>query len=156
MKAIKKITLIVLMSLSIVTTACSNDKNTDTNSTGKTGSFKIDGVEYTGNTETQTFSNGSYSIICQQDNPLKLIQITFHNQAEAEAGGTFTVDDYSYATTPTGKVNIGVDGLTFDPNSVSYTINVSGNKITISSNINLTSTGAGTTTTTVNSAIINF
>jgi len=156
MKAIKKISVMLLMSFSILAVACSKDKNTDTNSTGKTGTFKIDGVTYTGNTETQTFANGSYSIICQQDDPLKLIQITFHNQAEAEAGGTFTIDDYTYATIPSGKVNIGVDGLTFDPNSTSYTINVSGNKITISSNINLTSTGAGTTSTTVNSANINF
>jgi hypothetical protein len=42
---------------------------------------------------------------------LNLIQITFHNQAEAEAGGTFDVEDYSLNVS-SGSVQVGTsDGL---------------------------------------------
>ena len=101
----------------------------------------------------QTFVNDNYSIICEQDEPYKFIQITFRNQAEAEAGGTFDVVDDAL-NVPTGGVNVGVDGLTFDPDG-SHTISVSSKKITIS-NLSLEQTGGGSLRPVVNNASINF
>lgn len=156
MKTLKKITFILLMFLSVFAIACKKSNSNNSTNTGKTGTFKIDGVTYNGSSETQTFSNGNYSIVCQQDDPFKFIQITFHSKAEAEAGGTFTVADYAL-NVPTGKVNIGTsEVVTSNPNNTSYTINVSGNKITISSNMTITSTGGSGTTTTIGSSSINF
>ncbi|MCC6515606.1 MAG: hypothetical protein IT275_04565 [Chitinophagales bacterium] len=147
---IQTIQIVLFLFLAVATTtACKKDKN----SAGKTGTFTIDGVSYTGNTEVQTFVNDNYSIVCQQDAPFKLIQVTFHNQAEAEAGGTFDVEDDAL-NVPSGSVNIGVDGLTFDPHS-SHTISVSGKKITIS-NLSLDQTGGGSKHPLINSASINF
>ncbi|MFN8260906.1 MAG: hypothetical protein U0X41_08250 [Chitinophagales bacterium] len=151
MKTIKTLSVLLFFTLTIAATSCKKDTNTG--STEKTGTFTIDGVSYTGNTEVQTFSNGNYSIVCQQDEPFKILQITFHNQAEAEAGGTFDVADFSL-NVPTGEAEVGVDGLTFDPNG-SKTITVSGKKITIS-NLPLDQTGGGTKHPLVNSASINF
>lgn len=138
------------MLMSVFSVACNKDN------TGKTGTFTIDNTSYTGNTETQTFVNNSYSVICQQDEPFKLIQVTFHNQAEAEAGGVFTVDDYTYSTIPSGAVNIGVDGLTFDPAALGYTVHVSNKHITASSNITLVSTDGSGAMVSVNSVNIDF
>ncbi|MEZ5055367.1 MAG: hypothetical protein R2807_11515 [Chitinophagales bacterium] len=130
--------------------ACKKDK---TETSGKTGTFTIDGTSYTGNTETQTFVNDNYSIVCQSDEPYKFIQITFHNKAEAEAGGTFDVEDYSLNVS-SGSVQLGTsDIITADPTS-SKTIAVSGKKISIN-NVTIQSTSSSATTT-INSANINF
>jgi hypothetical protein len=149
-KTIKTLSIMLFFAFAILATSCKKDKD---GTTGKTGTFTIDGVSYSGETEVQTFVNDNYSILCQQDDPFKLIQITFHNQAEAETGGTFDVADDAL-NVPTGSVNIGVDGLTFDPIG-SKTISVSGKKITIS-NIPLEQTGEGSLRPVVNSANINF
>lgn len=150
MKTTKTLSILLFFLLAIAAASCKKDKN---GTTGKTGTFTIDGVSYTGNTEVQTFVNDNYSVVCQQDDPFKLIQVTFHNQAEAEAGGTFDVADDAL-NVPAGDVNVGVDGLTFDPNG-SRTISVSGKKITIS-NLPLDETGSGTRHPVINSASINF
>lgn len=148
---IKTIQIALFLFLAVVATAsCKKDK---TGAGGKTGTFTIDGVSYTGNTEVQTFVNDNYSIVCQQDDPFKLIQVTFHNQAEAEAGGTFEVEDDAL-NVPSGSVNVGVDGLTFDPDG-SQTISVSGKKITIN-NLALDQTGGGSKHPLINNASINF
>ena len=147
----KQIAVVAVAILTIFSAAsCKKDK---TDSSGKTGTFTIDGVSYTGETEVQTFSNGNYSIVCQQNDPFKILQVTFHDKAEAEAGGTFDVEDYSLNVS-SGNVNVGVDGLTFDLIG-SKTINVSNKKITIS-NVALDQTGGGSLSPVVNSASINF
>ena len=131
MKTIKSLSILLFFVLAFSTTSCKKDKtDIEINQTGKTGTFSIDGISYSGETEVQTFVNDNYSIICEQDEPYKFIQITFRNQAEAEAGGTFDVVDDAL-NVPTGGVNVGVDGLTFDPDG-SHTISVSSKKITIS------------------------
>jgi len=150
---IKTISTLLLLIIAISATSCKKDKIGKGDDTGKTGKFTIDGVEFLGNTEVQTFVNGNYSIVCQQDDPFKLIQVTFHNQAEAETGGTFEVEDYTLSV-PTGTVNIGVDGLTFDSHG-SHTITVSDKKITIN-NVSLDQTGGGTKHPLINNASINF
>lgn len=143
----------LFFAIAIIATSCKKDKTNGTNSTGKTGTFSIDGVSYSGNTEVQTFVNDNYSVLCEQDDPYKLIQVTFHNQAEAEAGGTFDVADFSL-NVPTGEAEVGIDGLTFDPIGA-RTITVTGKKITIS-NLPLDQTGGGSLNPVVNSASINF
>ena len=149
-KTFKTLSILLFFALAIVATSCKKDKD---GTTGKTGTFSIDGVSYSGETSTQTFVNDNYSVLCEQDDPYKLIQVTFHNQAEAEAGGTFDVADFSL-NVPTGEAEVGIDGLTFDPIGV-RTISVSGKKITIS-NLPLDQTGGGSLNPVVNSASINF
>jgi hypothetical protein len=143
-KTIKTLSILLFFALAIVATSCKKDKNGG--STGKTGTFSIDGVSYSGETSIQTFSNGNYSILCEQNSPYGLLQITFHNKAEAEAGGTFDVADFSL-NVPTGEAEVGVDGLTFDPIGA-RTISVSGKKITIS-NVDIRSTGGSAATATI-------
>lgn len=152
---IKTLSIMLFLVLAITTTSCKKDKN-NTNSTGKTGTFTIDGVAASGETSIQTFVNDNYSILCEQDSPYKLLQITFHNKAEAEAGGTFDVGA-SIIDTPSGEVSISADVSTFHTyeNDGPQTISVSGKKITMS-NVDLVSTGAGTSSITINSASINF
>lgn len=149
---INTILAFAIFSLFIIT-ACSKDSGKG-GGDGKTGTFSIDGTSYKGETETQTFVNDNYSIVCQQDDPFKLIQITFHNKAEAETGGTFDVEDFGLNVN-SGAVQIGVDGNSFDPENDTYTISVSNKKISIGS-INLIQTGTGAEKPTVNSASINF
>ncbi|MBK9354492.1 MAG: hypothetical protein IPN09_11155 [Bacteroidetes bacterium] len=154
MKTIKTLSFLLFLALAIIATSCKKDKTgIDTYQTGKTGTFSIDGVSYAGETEVQTFVNGNYSVVCQQDEPFKLIQITFHNQAEAEAGGTFDLVDYGL-NVPSGEVNVGIEGLTFDPDG-SQTITLTDKKITIN-NLELRQTGGGSLSPFVKSAIINF
>ncbi len=152
-KTIKTLSILLFFALAIVATSCKKDKD---GTTGKTGTFSIDGVSYSGETSIQTFSNGNYSILCEQNSPYGLLQITFHNKAEAEAGGTFDVGA-SIIDTPSGEVSISADASMFHTyeNDGPQTISVSGKKITIS-NVDLVSTGAGTSSITVNSASINF
>lgn len=151
-QTIKTLSILLFFALAIIATSCKKDKN-GTNNTGKTGTFTVDGVSYNGDTEEQTFVNDNYSILCQSDDPYKFVQVTFHNKAEAEAGGTFNVEDYSL-NVASGKVELGTsDIITADPTSAK-TITVSGKKITIN-NVTIKSTSSSATTT-INSASINF
>ncbi|MBK9330395.1 MAG: hypothetical protein IPM95_14100 [Sphingobacteriales bacterium] len=148
---IKTLSILLFFAVAIAATSCKKEKGGGT--TGKTGTFTIDGASYSGETSTQTFVNDNYSVLCEQDDPYKLIQVTFHNQAEAEAGGTFDVADFSL-NVPSGEAGVGIDGLTFDPDG-SQTITVSGKKITIN-NLPLDQTGGGSLNPFVNSASIDF
>lgn len=58
-----------------------------------TATFSVDGKSFTGKISKQTFSNNSYSVLCQQDDPFQLIQITFKDEATAKKGGAFTPAD---------------------------------------------------------------
>ena len=149
-KTIKSLSIMLFCVFAISATSCKKDKD---GISIKTGAFAIDGISFSGNTSTQTFVNDNYSVLCEQDSPYKLIQVTFHNQAEAEAGGTFDVEYYALDIS-SGTVNVGIDGLTFDPDG-SHTISVSGKKITIN-NLPLDQTGSGSRHPVVNSASINF
>ncbi len=142
----------LFFTLAIVSTSCKKDKN-NTNNTGKTGTFSIDGNSYSGETSIQTFSNGNYSILCEQNSPYKFLQVTFHSKAEAEAGGTFDVGG-SIIDTPSGEVSIGITGLTYE-NDGAQSISVSGKKITISS-VELQETSSSSSKAVINSASINF
>lgn len=150
MKTIKTLSIMLFFALAIVTSSCKKDK---TGSSGKTGTFSIDGVSFSGETSIQTFVNNNYSILCEQDSPYSFLQVTFHSKAEAEAGGTFDVGA-SIIDTESGEATITIDGQTYQ-NDGAQTLSVSGNKITIS-NVKVKDTGVGTTKKTINSASINF
>ncbi|MCE6991964.1 hypothetical protein [Dyadobacter sp. CY323] len=155
MLAITTVRFIIALSLLVtLSSACSKD-STDVNpdETEKAGTFKVDGVASKGKTEIQTFVNGNYSIICQQDEPFKLLQVTFHSKAEAEKGGSFKVGDSSLNVSA-GEVEVGVDGLTFDPDG-KYVVSVTGNKI-VMTNIKLVQTGGGSKKATINECAVDF
>ncbi|WP_143017021.1 hypothetical protein [Dyadobacter soli] len=136
-----------------ITSCGKSEVDPETDDTEQTGTFKIDGVEYKGKTSVQTFTNGNYSILCENDSPYKFIQITFHSKAEAEKGGTFKAEDYKMDI-PSGSANVGIDGNTYNPDGNSVII-VSGKKITLST-LKLNQTGGGTKTATIQSAAISF
>lgn len=134
-------------------TSCGKTDEIENQETEQSGTFMIDGVEYKGKTSVQTFTNGNYSILCEQDSPYKFIQITFHSQAEAEKGGSFKAGDYEM-NIPSGQANVGIDGLTFDPVG-DYKINVADKQITLST-LKLKETGGASITADVQSASISF
>lgn len=154
MKTVNSIRSIATLCLLLVlSSACSKEEtNIDQEESEKTGTFKIDGVSYKGTTSILTIG-GIYSVSCQQDNPYKLIQVHFGSKEEAEKGGTFNVRDFSIDKIE-GEVEVGVDGLTFDPDG-SYTVTVKDKKITMN-NVKLIQTGQGTKKPVVNECVIEF
>ena len=146
--------ILALFFLFALSSACSKDETgIDTDESEKSGTFKVDGVAAKGKTEIQTFVNGNYSIVCQQDEPFKLIQVTFHSKAEAEKGGSFTVGNYSMDV-DAGEVGVGLNGLTFNPEG-KHVVTVTGKKI-VMTNIKLVQTGGGTKTSTINECAVDF
>lgn len=152
---IKQISIMLFFGLAVLATSCKKDKSIiKDGDTGKTGTFTVDGVSYTGKTSVQTFVNDNYSIVCQSDEPLMFVQVTFRNKAEAEAGGVFDIEDADSYNIPSGSVQLGTSKFfNGDPTS-SKTISVSSKKITIN-NVTIKSS-VGSTTTTINSANIKF
>lgn len=130
-----------------------NNNNVNTKPTEKKGSYTIDGVGYSGKSSIQTFVNNNYSILCEQDEPYMLLQITFNSKEDAEAGGTFVVED-DVINTKKGEVSISISGLTYE-NDGTQSITVSGKKISIN-NVMLKQTGGGSLKKTINSASIDF
>jgi len=154
----QKITFVFLIAIAISSIACKkddpkNDTQNGGNNTEKKGTYTIDGVVFSGETEIQTFTNDNYSILCVQDDPYSFLQITFHSKEEAEKGGTFKVDD-EIINTPSGEVHITIDGLTYE-NDGNFEIKVANNKITID-NVKLTQTGGGSKKKIINTASIDF
>lgn len=142
--------LCLLLSLS---SACSKkEAGIEQEESEKTGIFKIDGVSYKGTTSILTIG-GMYSVSCQQDDPFKLIQVHFGSKEEAEKGGTFNVRDFSINKLK-GEVELGVDGLTFDPDG-NYTVTVKNRKIVIN-NVKLIQTGQGTKKPVIDECTIEF
>jgi hypothetical protein len=130
-----------------------NNNSINTNTTEKKGSFSIDGVSYSGKSSIQTFVNNNYSILCEQDEPYMVLQVTFNSKEDAETGGTFVVED-DVINTKKGEVSISIDGLTYQ-NDGAQSITVSGKKISIN-NVMLKQTGTGAKKKTINSASIDF
>lgn len=86
------------------------------------GTYTIDGKAYTGNVSTQEFINKNFSVLCEYSDETSsdykkwkynLLQITFHNKAEALNGGSFIISSTSTINQETGYVSIGGhDGFT--------------------------------------------
>lgn len=155
MKTVNALAFVFLIVLASIVTSCKEDsKDVDKEETGKTGTFSINGIKYTGETETQTFGNGNYSVVCEQDDPYNFVQITFHSKAEAETGGTFKVEDYGI-NVESGTVHVGtMDVITGDP-AGEFTVTVTNKRIVLGS-IKIISTGSSSASATINSADIKF
>ena len=110
-----------LISITVVATISCNSNTTSATSTApietggkdKTVSFTIDGTTFKGKVSTQYFGSNketdNFSVVCQQDEPLVLLQATFANEKDAASSGL----------TPKGfdgyKVNTGQFDLTLTP-----------------------------------------
>lgn len=103
----KSIIFYFVLSFSLIAAAC-NNKDTKENQVAdietadkaKTASFIVDGASYKGNVSTQYFGDkitGQFSVVCQQDEPLALLQAVFKNEKEAAgnlkpAGGFYSME----------------------------------------------------------------
>ena len=110
----------VLMAAAITTASCNsipgNDKNQapiETIEQNTVTVFTVDGASCKGKVSTQYFGSNkatdNFSVLCQQDDPLVLLQATFANEKDAAKSGL----------TPKGfdgyKVNEGQYDLTLTP-----------------------------------------
>lgn len=138
----KKLIIYSFIAMSLYNSSCKSSEtkieNVETSSESKEGSFTVDGTKVTGNVSTQYFGSNketdNFSVLCQQDEPLTLLQATFANEKNAKAG-TLVAKGGSY------KVNNGEFGLEltvfgsekqFIANDKSGgSLKVEGNKLTI-------------------------
>ena len=104
---------------------------------GKSASFTVDGTTYKGNVSTQYFGDkvtGQFSVLCQQDEPLALLQAVFKN--EKEAAGNLKAAEGFYSMEP-GEANIALSGTAIGEKEFvtktgsTGTISVSGRTMTI-------------------------
>lgn len=103
----KKIFFYVVLCFTLIAASC-NNKDTkenkvadiETTDKAKTASFIVDGASYKGNVSTQYFGDkmtSQFSVVCQQDEPLALLQAVFKNEKEAAgnlkpAGGFYSME----------------------------------------------------------------
>lgn len=134
--------------LATLFTACNNDKDTKagtpadkketTNFTSEesndgSGTFTVDGTNFSGKVTTQTLARQQFSVLCQQDSPFNLFQATFKDKADFEGNKSFTPSD-GFMTIDPGTVHISAskDNTEYQTKSSSTgSIQVSGNTITV-------------------------
>lgn len=116
----KKIILPALIAL-LALSACNSKSKAENDITQKavadatndtdygTATFFVDGKSFTGKISKQIFTNNSYSVLCQQDEPFQLIQITFKDEATAKKGGTFTPADGVKMHVEANEAEISID-----------------------------------------------
>jgi len=142
----KQIILCVFAVATLVTSSCNSKKSTENANTvvestdnQTTSSFTVDGKEYKGKVSTQYFGSNketdNFSVLCQQDEPLVLLQATFANEKDAKSGTALKAKGGSY------KTNAGEFGLSlsiagmekeFIANEKSTgTVKVEGNKLMV-------------------------
>lgn len=110
------------------------------------GNYTIEGKTYTGKVSTQEFVNKNFSVLCEYSDESSsdykkwkydLLQITFHNKAEALKGGVFNISNTPHINQENGYVSIGGhDGFTnlFGDGNGTITVN---NKTIKISNVRL-------------------
>ncbi len=103
----KKTILYFFVATTFVASSC-NSGSKESNTTGlqisdkeKTASFKVDGTTFNGKVSTQYFGSNketdNFSVLCQQDEPLTLLQAVFANEKDAKSnnlkpqGGSYNV-----------------------------------------------------------------
>ena len=109
----KKI-LMGLLTFCAMFVGCENKKEyvPEVVSTNGSNAFTVDGKEYFGKVETQYFGDektGAYSIVCQQDDPLVLLQITFANEEDAGSEKHLTLTQ-NFMRLENGEVYISLSG----------------------------------------------
>ena len=112
--------LYALFACSLAFVACNSNASKDTNNAGieisdkaKTASFSVDGTDCKGKVTTQYFADkvtGQFSVLCQQDEPLALLQAVFKN--EKDATGVLKPAEGFYSMEP-GEANIALSGTAF-------------------------------------------
>ncbi|MEI9957678.1 MAG: hypothetical protein WDM90_15575 [Ferruginibacter sp.] len=112
-----KKTILYLM-MAVATTSCNSNETTtttkvETNEKNSTTSFTVDGVTIKGDVSTQYFGSNketdNFSVLCQQDEPLVLLQATFASEKDATNSGLKPKGFDGY------KVDIGQFSLTLTP-----------------------------------------
>ncbi|MEO5948596.1 MAG: hypothetical protein ABIP79_17405 [Chitinophagaceae bacterium] len=80
-------------------------------SDNKSATFKVDGTIFIGRVSTQHFGGESdnFSVLCQQDEPLVLLQAVYANEKEATANATYKPAG-SFYNVSAGDVNIALSG----------------------------------------------
>lgn len=112
----KQIILSVFAIAALAASSCNSKKTAENNNTVVEATanpaatvFTVDGKEYKGKVSTQYFGSNketdNFSILCQQDEPLVLLQATFANEKDARSGTVLKVKGGSY------KTNVGEFGL---------------------------------------------
>ena len=91
----KKFTFYLLTALAFSISSC-NSKSKESNTAGletpdkeTTATFTVDGTDYTGKVSTQYFGSNketdNFSVVCQQDEPLVLLQAVFANEKDVKS-----------------------------------------------------------------------
>ena len=140
----KKIFFYTLTAIAFLTTACnSGSKESDTadiqiSDKESTASFNVDGKIYKGKVSTQYFGSNketdNFSVLCQQDEPLVLLQAVFANEKDAQSAGLKpNGSSYNVAAGNFGlELTIAGEPKMFIANPKSGgTLTVEGNKMTI-------------------------
>ncbi len=79
----------------------------------KTGSFTADGKMFTGAVSTQYFNDhksGPFSVLCQQDEPFALLQITFSSEKDALNNASLKPGD-NFTHPDAGDVHVALTGI---------------------------------------------
>jgi hypothetical protein len=141
----KRSIIYIFITSTLFIAACNGNKTNNVQVTGLPSEakgdvavFTIDGTSIKGKVSTQYFGSDkadNFSILCQQDEPLYLLQATFANEKEVKSDESLKPKGGSY------KVNVGEYGLTlttpetngqFIANSKSTgTLKVNGNNLVI-------------------------
>ena len=79
----------------------------------KAGSFTVDGKTFSGAVSTQYFNDhdsGPFSVLCQQDDPFALLQITFSNEKDALNNSSLKPGD-NFTHPDAGDVHVALTGI---------------------------------------------
>ena len=114
--------------ISLITFSCNNNndaapagagKNESGGSnTSKNASFTVDGKTYKGNVRTQYFGDkatGAFSVLCQQDEPLALLQAVFANESDPATHENLNPRESYFSMNP-GDVHLSLSGEAIGPN----------------------------------------
>ncbi|HEX2627378.1 MAG TPA: hypothetical protein VHM26_00150 [Chitinophagaceae bacterium] len=142
----KKVFFACIIAASFI--ACNNDKDTKAEPSAEkkettattpeetkdgSGTFTVDGTNFSGKVSTQTLAQQQFSVLCQQDSPFNLFQATFKDKADFEANKSFKPSG-SFMTVDPGTVHISAskDNTEYQTKSSSTgSIEVSGTTITV-------------------------
>ena len=142
----KQIILSVFAVAIVAVSSCNSKKSTDNNNTVvesadnlSTTLFTGDGKEYKGKVSTQYFGSNketdNFSVLCQQDEPLVLLQATFANEKDAKSGTALKVKGGSYKTNA-GEFGLSLSISGFEKEFIANekstgTLKIEGNKMVV-------------------------
>lgn len=111
--------LVTVLSLAFLVSCQSKTESTSTlqvEASNGTSEFKVGEVAYKAKIGTQYFGSdettSQFSITCQQDEPLALLQITFANEKDATSNREYSTRE-NFMRIPEGEVSISLSGKDF-------------------------------------------